>query len=139
MAEAVNDIALHQPHGAGEMVWPDRFGAVFLFCLAESFGGDIQRVIPADGLEPALALFADAPQGPGQPVRVMDPFPVRRDLGADHAVRIVVERIPANLADPVRGQFFNLEGTRGRTIVRTRAAEPLGLIIKGCHARNVAP
>ena len=61
VAETMDNVALHQPHSPGKMIWPDSFRAIFLFGLPESFGDDVQGVIPADRFEFALALGPDTP------------------------------------------------------------------------------
>ncbi len=93
MTETMDHVTLHQPHGSGKMIRPNRFRSVFLFGFPEGFGNGIQRIIPADRLELARSLWANAPQGLSQPIRVVDPFPVRGNLGADHTIGVIIQRI----------------------------------------------
>ena len=48
VAETVDAVALHQAHGAGEMIGPDRLGTVGRAGTFDGFGDLLNRLIPGD-------------------------------------------------------------------------------------------
>ncbi len=51
VAQPMDAVALHQAHGAGVVIRPDRLRAVARFGLQELLGDDVERVVPGDRLE----------------------------------------------------------------------------------------
>src|SRR5471030_359782 len=79
-------LALQQAHGAAVAVGQNRLRCA----LSERFqaGGDgLQRLVPTDALELALALLADAAQRMQQTVDVVGALGVACYLGTQHASR----------------------------------------------------
>ena len=79
-------VALHQAHGAGVAVGQDGLGLPRRDGRQPRGDGG-QRLVPADGLEAALALAAHALQRREQALRAVGALGVAADLGAQHAVR----------------------------------------------------
>src|SRR5277367_6027940 len=48
LTQPVDAVALHEPHGAGVVIGPHRFGAVFLFGAQELLGDQVECVVPRD-------------------------------------------------------------------------------------------
>ena len=87
-----HDPALHHALGAGEVVRQHRLGAVPLDGRAQPGRCLLDRLVPADPLEAALALRSDAAQRMDDPVGVVQRVQVAIDLGAE---RTVGERVLA--------------------------------------------
>ena len=117
VAQAVDAVALHQAHGAGVIVGPDRLGPVRLSRTDEGIGDEVQRIVPADGAELAGALLAGALQRLRETPRMVHALGVACDLGADHARGVVVLPRPSDGADPVQCQPLDLERTGRRAVV----------------------
>ncbi len=73
-----------------------------LRCPGQPLGDRVERVVPRDRHERAapLALVADPPQRHRQPLGVVLPFGIARDLGADDAARVGLPRGAAHPAEP---------------------------------------
>ena len=99
VAQAVDAVALHEAHGAGVVVGPDRLAAISLRRAKKRLGDLVERLVPADRREVARALGADPPQRPRQPVGMMEALGVAPDLGADHAGGIGIALGAAHLAE----------------------------------------
>ena len=128
VAQAVDAVAHHEPHGAGVVVGPDRLGAVALLGLQQRLGHDVERVVPGHRREAlSRALLPDAAQRRGQAVGVMDAFGVARDLAADDAGGIGVLARPAHLSDEAVAEAFDLQRAGRGTVVGTGAVSNLRL------------
>ncbi len=127
MAEPVQPVAAHQPHRARVMIGEHRFAAIAIRHPPERRRRDIQRLVPGDWLEgrKADALLAHPAQRLGQPVRVMHPFGIARDLGADHAVGVAVILRTAHPADPVAVQALDLQRAGRGAVMRTGGGDNL--------------
>ncbi len=68
VAQALDPVALHQPHGAGEEVGPDRLRPVPRGDVGEGGRHAVQRLVPADRAELAGALRPGSQQRRGQAV-----------------------------------------------------------------------
>ena len=81
MAQPLDPVALHQPHGAGIEIGPDRLAAMAGRGALEGLGHLVQRRLPGDRLEGpdplALSARRGAADGPGD----------RGDAGARHSGR----------------------------------------------------
>ena len=88
--------ALHQTHGAGIAVGQHRLRIVRHRAF-QPRGDRVERFIPADAGELALALVADPLHRIQQPVRVVSAFGIARHLGTQHAGRGRVLRVAAHL------------------------------------------
>ena len=85
MKEALgHGLALHQPHGARIAVRQYLLG-ILRGNLRKARGDDGDRLIPTHALEAPLALLADAAHGVQQPIGVVGPLRIARNLGAKHA------------------------------------------------------
>jgi hypothetical protein len=90
----VHRLALHQAHGAGIAVGQDGLGASRARRHdAQARGDVVERLVPAHGLEAALALGADAAQRLQQALRVRAALQVARHLGAQHAPGVRMRRV----------------------------------------------
>ncbi len=118
VAQPVDAVALHEPHGAGVIIRPHRFGAVLRFGADELLGDQIERVIPRDRRKFARALGADAAQRMLQAIGVMHALGVARDLGADHAGRVSIFFSATNPADGAPVDDLDFERAGRRTVVR---------------------
>ena len=118
MGQPLDAVALHQAHGAGIPVGPDRLGAVALLDPQQVRGDLVQRIVPADPPELAGALRAGALQREAQPLGVMVALLVARDLGADHAGGERVALRAPHLAEPAVGQPLDLERADRGAVVR---------------------
>ena len=88
-------------HRAGIAVRQDRLGAVRAGGNLPELAGDGRDCLgPGDRLEFALALFADAAQGPGQTIGMVNAVEVMGDLGAQIPVGEGVLLVAANLGGP---------------------------------------
>ena len=117
VAQAVDPVALHQAHGAGVVVGPDRLAAVRLRGADEGIGDQVERIVPADGSEFAGALLAGALQRLREAPRVVHALGIARDLGADHARGVVVLPRASDGADPVRREPLDLQRAGRRAVV----------------------
>ena len=118
VAQPMDAVALHETHGAGVVIRPDRLRSISRFGHEELLADDIERVVPRDRLERAGALRPGPAHRPRHPIGMVDALGVARDLGADHALRC--RRCPARRA-------------RGRWCGR-RAPRPRARRSKGNHA-----
>ncbi len=122
MAQALDAVALHEPHRAGIEVRPDGLRAVFLLSGDEFLRDEIERSFPACLLPRALAFRAGTDQRPGKPVRVVDALGVARDLGADDTGGVAVGLGPVNAADRALVEELDVERAGGRAVVRADGA-----------------
>ena len=99
MRKAVDAVAHHQPHGAGIVIGPDRFGAELALGGVEAIGDFVERLVPGNPRELPGALRPGAAQRMHQPVRMMDALGIARDLGADDAGGIGLQLGAAHPAD----------------------------------------
>ena len=128
VAQPMDAVALHETHGAGVVVRPDRLRAISRFGHEELLADDVERVVPRYRLERAGALRPGPAQRPRQPVGMVDALGVARDLGADHARGVGVVRRAAHPADGAVVEHLDLERAGRRAIMRTgRMADPDGL------------
>src|SRR6185437_5116968 len=118
VAQAVDAVALHQPHRPGVVVRPDRLAAVLPRLGDELLGDDVERVLPGDLGELLAALRSDPAQRLHQPVGMMDALGVARDLLADHARGVVVALRAAHPADPRRAEALDLQRAGAGAVVR---------------------
>jgi hypothetical protein len=133
MGETVDAEAHHQPHGAGVVVRPDRFGAEAALGRVEACGNFVQRFIPGDARELAGAFRACAAQRMHQPVGMVDALGIARHLGADHARGVALQPGAAHPPDGVTIDHLDIEGAGGRTIMRTGGMPDvdLGVLVHG--------
>ena len=118
IAQTVDPVAVHQAHRAGEIIRPDRLGAVPGGGLGESAGDPVQRLVPGDLAELGGTLRSGTQQRLHQPVGMVHPLGVARDLGADHPGRVVVRRRPADAADGRTVDPLHLQGAGAGAVVR---------------------
>ena len=135
IAQAIDSVPLHQPHGSREEEWPNRCGPVFLGHSREAFGHTVQCLIPADAAELAGAFGAGPQQRVHQPVRVMHPFGVTRDFGADDSGRVAVVAGAPDGADAVVAEDFHFQRAGGGAVVRADGGTE-GTSV--CHAGSVS-
>ncbi len=136
VAQALDPVALHQPHGAGIEERPHGFGAEFLRGAGERLGDLVERVVPRDRLEAPLALGADAPQRRRKALGMVLALGVARDLGADDAGGIAVIGA-VDAPDGTLVEALDLERADARAIVRADGRHDIarhGAII-GAQAR----
>jgi hypothetical protein len=121
MAQAMDAIALHPPHGAGVVMRPYRLRAVPLCRLRECFRDAVERLVPADRHESrtADALVADAAQRRAQALRVVLALGVACDLGADDARRVGMVPAAMHAADRALILPLDIERASARAIMRT--------------------
>jgi hypothetical protein len=119
MAQTVDAVAHHEAHRAGIEIRPDRLCTVARFGFQEFFRNDVERVVPADRLERALALRALSAQRLRQAVRMMDAIRIARDLGADYARGIGVLLGATHAPDPRAVMHLDFQRAGRGTIVRT--------------------
>ena len=128
VAQAVDAVAHQEPHRARVVVRPDGFGPVAPLRVEQCLRGDVERIVPGDGLEArAPALLADPAQWRRQAVRMVDALGVAGDLAADDAGRVRVVAGAADAADGLLVQAFHRERAGGRAVVGTDAVADLGL------------
>ena len=118
VAQPVDAVAHQQAHGAGILVRPHGFGAVFLLSLHESLGHQVERVVPGDRRELARALGAGAAQRMQQPVFVMLALGIARHFRAYHAGGVVVVLGAVHAADGALINQLDFERAGRRAIVR---------------------
>ena len=133
VAQPVDGIALHQPHGAGVVVGPDGFGAVPGLGRDQLFRDQVEGGFPTRLLPAPLALGAGPDERFRQPVGMVDAFRIARDLGADDAggVRVVLRAM--NAADALAVDDLDVEGAGRRAVVRAgRVADAdRGVLVHG--------
>ena len=120
MAQPLDPVALHQPHGAGIEIGPDGLAAMAGRGALEGLGHLVQRRLPGDrlvGPDP-LAFRPDAAQGKSEAIGVVLALGIAGDLGADHPRGIAVPRGAPDLADARRRQALDLERAGARAIMR---------------------
>ena len=123
MAQPVDAIALQLPHGARVVIGPYRLRAVFFGHPGKIVGHLVERLAPVDGAKPSFALGPDPLHRLQQPLRMVNPLGVTRDLGTDDTLCIAVVLGSAHPADAVRVDALHLQRTGGRTVVRTNAGQ----------------
>ena len=126
VAQAVDAVTHHIAHRPGIKVRPDRFRAVRLLGASKLLGDEIERVVPGDRAELPAALRAGSAQRLLQPVWMVHPLRIARDLGADDARRVVVVLSAADAADRVVAKDLDLERAGRWAIVRTGRCEDPG-------------
>ncbi len=119
IAQAIDGIALHQPHCASIVIWPDSFAAIGLFGLYEAFGDQIKRGFPGCLLPLAVTLTAGANERMFQAIRVMNTLRIAGNLGADHTRGIAVVLRTTDAADCTLIQQLDIKRTGGRAVMRT--------------------
>ena len=117
VAQAIEAIALQHTHVATGVIGPDGLRARALGDACETFRDLVERVVPVDRLEHAVALGALAPKRVEQPMRMLEPLGIARDLGAYDPQRVAVVARPCDPPDAAVGQQGHLERTGARTIV----------------------
>ena len=122
-----HDPALHHALGAGEVVREHRLGAVRVDRGAQPGGRRVERLVPADLLERALALGADPAQRVGHAPGPVDRVEVAVDLRAERPVR---EGVRAVAAQPDGAPVLDLDQPRARV----RAIQRAGSAHDGSHA-----
>jgi hypothetical protein len=126
MPQPVDAVALHEAHGAGEIIWPHRGRAMRDCGVGERCGDAVERLIPANSSKIPAALGAGAQQRMGQPVRVMDAIGVAGDLRADHPLGIGVGAGAAHGADALPVDHLHLERAGRWTVMRTDGRQGCG-------------
>ena len=119
VAQAVDAVSLHEAHGAGVVIRPDRLRAVLARLGDELLGHDVERVGPRDLGELPGTFRAGAAHRLHQPVGMMDALGVACDLFADHTRGVVVALRAANPADRPGVQTFDIQRAGAGAIVRT--------------------
>ncbi|MCY1225071.1 hypothetical protein D9M72_372610 [compost metagenome] len=119
VAQALDGIALHLPHGSGIEVGPDRLRTVFLLGADELVGDLVERRLPADVLPVPLTLVALAPLRHHEAAGMVDALGIARHLGADHTGGVGVGGSATHAADPPFGSQIHLQRASGGTVVRT--------------------
>src|ERR1051325_1297171 len=123
MREALDAIALHEPHRAGIERRPDSFRAVALGRQRQPFGDLVERVVPGDRHESLAAapLFTDAADRGGEAVRMVLALGITGDLGANDSLRIGLALGAAHPADRRPIEALHRQRTGARAIMRTDA------------------
>ena len=125
VAQAMDRVALHESHRAGILIGPHGFRAIFFFCGDKFLGDEIERCFPARLLPVPLAAPAGADQRLHQPVGMVDPLGIARDLGADDTGGIGIVGRPADATDLAGTQDFDVQRTsRGAIMGTGRVADP---------------
>ena len=117
VGQALDAVALHQPHRAGIEIGPHRLGTVALLDPQQILGDLVQRIVPADAREFAGALRTGAAERKGQAVRMMEALMVAGHLGADHPGREGVARRAPDLAEPTVRQLLHLQRANRRAVM----------------------
>ncbi len=143
VAQPVDAVALHQPHRAGVIERPHRFRPVPRRRVHHRRHGAVQRLVPADLAELAGAFRASPQKRPRQPIRMMDPFCITRDLRADHAGRVAVVGCTVHRPDTRAVQYLHFQRAGGGAVVRAdRGADLAGhgasCDNRGCRFQAVA-
>jgi hypothetical protein len=119
VAETMDPVALHLPHGAGVKIRPDGLGAELRFRLFEELSAIRSSAASQTPLSTRPRPWRLADQWLEQPVGVVDALGVARHLGADNAGGVAVVRVAAHPADAVVCKQIDLERTGRRAVVRT--------------------
>ena len=120
MAQPLDAVALHQPHGAGVEVRPHRLacrGAPR--CAMNASATRSSASSQAMRFELPGALGPGAQQRMGQPVRVVHALGVARHLLADHAGGVGVALRAAHAADGAGVQDLHVQRAGAGAVVRT--------------------
>src|SRR5690606_29485069 len=88
--------------------------------LEKLLGNEVECGFPARFLPVALALGAGADQRLQQPVGMMNPLGIARDLGADDAGRVVVALGAMDATDGALVDDLDVERTGRRAVMRAR-------------------
>ncbi len=132
VAQPVDAVALHQAHGPGIIIGPDRLRAVTPGGAGQPFCGLVERVVPRNRRESgtADALLADPAQRLRQAIGMVLTLGVAGDLGADDAVRVALRGGPVHAPDARSPGFrrgwldaLDLERAGARAIVRAHAGQ----------------
>ncbi len=142
VAQPLNGIALHLPHGAGVEIGPDGFGTIPRFSLDESVRHLVQSRVPGNFLPVARALRALAALRGQQSAGMIDALGITRHLGADHAGGVSIGVGPAHAADPAIGIDVDLQRAGARTVMRANRVSDTdfglrGGFFSGNRGRNV--
>ena len=132
VAQPVDAVALHQAHRAGEIEWPNRLGTMPSGDVGEIGGDAVEGLVPADPAELGGPAGTGAQQRMRQPVGVVDPFGIARDLGADHAGGVAVVLRPAHRADAAAVQHLHRQSTGRRAVMRADRGPDFTLVHAGC-------
>src|SRR5713101_6286155 len=127
VAQAMDAVALHQPHGAGVVMRPHRLRPVAPRGLGEGLGDAVERLVPGDRHERCdpYPLVADAAQRRLETLRVVLPLGIARDLGADHARRIGMILAAVDPSDRPRVEPLHLERAGARAIMRADGVDEI--------------
>src|SRR5690349_93667 len=90
VTQSVDAVAHHQAHGASVIIGPHALGAMALLGPEEVFSNQVERVVPGNLFEIALALRAPAPQWMQEPLSVMLTLGIPGDLRANNAGGVIV-------------------------------------------------
>lgn len=135
VAQPLDGVALHLPHGPGIEIGPDRLRAVSLFGLDELVGDLVEGRLPGNLLPTPLALRTDPALRHHQAAGMIDTLRIAGDFGADDPGGVGVFRRAAYAPDPALGGEVDLQRTSRGTVMRTdRMADGLFLSDRG---RNV--
>jgi hypothetical protein len=88
----------------------------------EPFGDLVQRLVPGNLAPATLALGADPPQWPRQPLGMVDALGIARHLLADDAGRVGIVLGAAHAPDGVRIDDLDVERAGRRAVVRAHGA-----------------
>ena len=120
--ERVAGAVLHEPEGAAVGERQERLRAPLGDDPPPAVRDLVERLVPADRLEPPLALEPDSPKGRGHSGRPVDPLRVVVHLAADHAPGEGVGGIADHVGDA--GVLDrHLERALRRAVVRTDGRE----------------
>src|SRR5262249_26223690 len=89
----------------------------------ERLGHAIERLVPADALEPPGALRPDAAERIQEAVGMVHALGVAPDLLADHAPRVRIPVRAAHAPYPALVQSLDLERAGARAVVRTHGGD----------------
>ncbi len=117
MAQALDAVALHEPHRAGVEQRPDCFGTVTLCRAHELFGNFVERGVPRQRRKLTAAFCAFAFERVLEAVWMVHALGIARDFLADHTRGIAVRAGTADAPDVVRVELFDFERAGTRTVV----------------------
>ena len=116
-------VALHQPHRTCIMIRPDCFGSVFMNHGLHIFSNQIERIIPIDYFKLTIGrLSIGSVKRFTKTLRMMHPFCIACNLGADYSLRIRVV-CTIDSTDCVRINLLDFQRTSTRTVMRTGCME----------------
>ena len=118
VGQAVDAVAHHEAHRAGVEIGPDAFGAAFALGLQERLGDAVERLVPGDRDKLRRAFRADAPQGPREPVGVMDALGIARHFRAHDALGVGMVGGAMHAPDAVSADHLDVERAHRRAVVR---------------------